>query len=531
MAEIKTQIVAVTLYSDRALVTRRGTTFVDEGAQELLLVALPLGLEVDSLRASGRGEVAAKIIGVEARERQSPKASNPSTRETQDELERVGDEGRALVKQDEVLQTRADAVQTLANDAAQRFARTLAQGQIELGRADELFDFVSAQLERINAARADLEVRRRENSAHQVALSNRLKSFQNARNVVERDVSVWIEAAGAGQWELELSYVVPNASWTPIYDARVTLSPNERELAGTLSLGLNALVTQKSGEDWPDAKITLSTARPGLGSLPPKLDAQWIDVERHYPVAAAPMMMRSRGVAGGSAEAAEDKEVTISAPAIEAEEIEAEVATEGATVEFQLPHKLSVPGDGQAHRASIATRELPVKLDYLAVPRRVSLAYLRARAVNDSPLSLLEGAVNVFRDGVFVGKTRLQQTAPGGEFTLFLGPDEQVRASRELEAREVDKSFLGNQRRVHFGFALEVQNLKSHPARLLVQDQIPVSRSENIKVKLRGASEAQVSDLGILSWDLVLAPNEKRTIRFDYGVESPRDTAVVGLND
>ena len=115
---------------------------------------------------------------------------------------------------------------------------------------------------------------------------------------------------------------------------------------------------------------------------------------------------------------------------------------------------------------------------------------------------------------------------------MFLGPDEQIRAKRELTTRETDKNFIGNAKRVHFAYEIELNNLKSHPVKVAVQDQIPVSRSENIKIKLRGSTpEATQSDLGVLDWNIELAPNQKRTLRFDYGMETPRDTTVVGLTD
>ena len=184
----------------------------------------------------------------------------------------------------------------------------------------------------------------------------------------------------------------------------------------------------------------------------------------------------------------EDEELEMDAmmsqPApIEAQEEFAQVesADQGATVEFSLPHSLSIPGDGGNHRVAIATRELPTKFEWVAMPRVASVAYLRAKATNDSALNLLPGQASIFRDGVFVGKAPLKNTAPGGELELFLGPDEQVRASRELTTRETDKNFIGNAKRVHFAYEIELENLKQEQIALEVRDQIPVSRSETSK--------------------------------------------------
>ena len=541
--EIQTQIGAVTVYPDRALVTRTGKIALTAGAQEVIVAGLPSQLQTDSLRASGRGEVAVKIIGVEARQRTLTKPSSPTAREVRAEFDAAQDAGNAITDAMTRLDQRAVTVNELARESARRFAKTLANGTTDTTNATQLLDYVADQLRQIDAQRAELETRKRDNAALQMSLADRLKQLQNGSKPTENVIAVLIESSGEGEWELELSYIVGGARWTPLYDARVATGADAKFV-----LSLNALVVQKSGENWENVALKLSTARPGLGSLPPKLDPVWVDVPR--PVYAGAPMPRTASDGwerdGSISEMLSDlkpvqkldnldvKNSRKRTASIESEEVVADIEStgEGATVEFSLPHRLSVPGDGQNHRVAIATREFPAKFDYLTIPRRIEIAYLRATATNDSNLALLEGQVSIFRDGVFVGKAHLKNTAPGGEFELFLGPDEQVRAKREMTARETDKNFIGNVKRVHFAYQIELNNLKAQPVTVAIQDQIPVSRSENIKIKLRGAQpEAAQSDLGILEWTISLGPNQKQTLRFDYGVETPRDTTVVGLID
>ena len=533
--DIQTQIGAVTVYSDRALVTRNGTANLQSGAQEIIVAGLPAQLQTDSLRASGRGQVAVKIIGVEARERTLARPNSATARETQLELERAQDASKSLYDAIERLDERAQTVRKLADESASRLAKSLASEQSDFERAAQLLDWVSAQLEQIHAQQAALKTQKREADALQTALNTRLQELKTGKDNSEKIVAVLVESAGEGAWDLELSYIVSNASWTPLYDARVSTGDDAKFI-----LSLNALVTQKSGENWENVALKLSTARPGLGSLPPKLEPIWVDEPRAiYAHAPRPALARSRAMAGGEqfsdAMLAESAPAPAPAPApIESTEVVADVqsVSDGATVEFALPHSLSVPGDGQSHRVAIAVREFPTQFDFLAIPRRVEIAYLRAKATNDSELALLPGEVSIFRDGVFVGKAQLKNTAVGGELELFLGPDEQVRAKREMTTRETDKNFIGSSKRVHFAYAIELHNLKAQNVMLEVRDQIPVSRSENIKIKLRGATpEAVQSDLGVLEWHINLNAGEKKTLRFDFGVESARDTTVVGLTD
>jgi hypothetical protein len=66
---------------------------------------------------------------------------------------------------------------------------------------------------------------------------------------------------------------------------------------------------------------------------------------------------------------------------------------------------------------------------------------------------------------------------------------------------------------------------------VVVRDQLPVPRDEQIKVRLESADPkpSDHTELNQLEWKLALAPGAKRTIRFDFTVEHPRQMDVVGL--
>src|SRR5260370_158658 len=102
---------------------------------------------------------------------------------------------------------------------------------------------------------------------------------------------VRIEVASAGEVAIDLSYLVSGASWLPRYDARVDVS------SARVHLTQQALVTQRTGEDWADVVLALSTARPSAAATLPDEPTPWyIDVRKPMPVrpmmralAAAPM--------------------------------------------------------------------------------------------------------------------------------------------------------------------------------------------------------------------------------------------------
>ncbi len=61
---VQSEIVAVTVYADRALVTRRGVVDLTGIEQELVITSLPETLEIESIRVSGTGTVGVRLMGV-----------------------------------------------------------------------------------------------------------------------------------------------------------------------------------------------------------------------------------------------------------------------------------------------------------------------------------------------------------------------------------------------------------------------------------------------------------------------------------
>src|SRR3954453_16309553 len=84
-------IVAVSVYPDRARVTRRGRITVPAGDQTVYVEPLPLALQEDSGRVAGRGP--ATVLGVDLAIRHHPQAPD----DTVAELERQRREAQAEV--------------------------------------------------------------------------------------------------------------------------------------------------------------------------------------------------------------------------------------------------------------------------------------------------------------------------------------------------------------------------------------------------------------------------------------------------
>src|SRR4030066_20540 len=116
------------------------------------------------------------------------------------------------------------------------------------------------------------------------AARQKLDKIRNPRPTQEKVVR--IDLAPPGKCRLAVTYRVPAAGFVPRYNAR--LVPG----TGILSLELVADAWQRTGEDWKEATLAFSTARPGKTAQLPPLPPWELDF--YQPPVARPMMkMRS----------------------------------------------------------------------------------------------------------------------------------------------------------------------------------------------------------------------------------------------
>jgi uncharacterized protein (TIGR02231 family) len=218
-------------------------------------------------------------------------------------------------------------------------------------------------------------------------------------------------------------------------------------------------------------------------------------------------------------------------PIVEAEISPATVGENNAAVTFHIDGAVDIPGDGSPRKTTIAFARLPHRIEYVTAPRLAAAAYRRVRARNEGPTLMLPGRVQLFDGDDYLGTTRIDLTAAGQELELYFGVDDRMRVERELVQRDVDRRLLGDRRRIAYGYAITLENHTGAPRTVSVHDQVPVSRHEDIKVRLDNAEPRPVAqdDLGRVEWRVEIAPGARARIRFDFTVEFPRAMSLGGL--
>jgi uncharacterized protein (TIGR02231 family) len=532
----KSAIAAVTVYADRAVITRQAELQIAAaGTSEIVFEKLPATLLEQSLQVSGRGTARATILDVTARNAFVDVTPNERVKAVEDELRGLAKQRRVLDDRLAVLKSQEGTLGKLESAATGVPTKETAP-RLTLEESGKLLLFLDEQRGKLSTERQTLDGQVEELAAKIEAAQRRLNELRGARGRSTKTVTVRVDAAGAGALELALSYAVPGASWTPSYDARV--NSNEKGVA----LAYHGIVRQNTGEDWKEVALTLSTARPSLGGAAPEVRPWTLDVfvPRPAPMADAVMMesFQTGAASGGRRPSVAralsvEKSVELAAtPPPEAQLAQATIESAATSASFKVTAPANVPSDNSPQKVPITTAALTATLEYLTTPKLQATAFLTAKVFNTSEFPLLAGAMNVFLDGTFVATSQLRTVMVGEKFELALGADEGIAIKHKRVQRFAeDTGLTSGGRRVTYEYLVTLQNNKKVAARVLVTDQIPVSRNEKIVVKqlLPETKEMKPETDGTLKWTLDLKPAEKRELKVKFSVDYPKEIQVSGL--
>ncbi len=533
-------ITSVTVFRDGARVLRAGLTRLAAGPGSVTIGNLPATVDTASVRVAARGRDLA-LLNVEVRRRVGTEPLREQAGRLRAEVDRWRDAVSGLDDEDAAEQAGLGFLAHLSEAAATALARAVGSGRAGYDELSGMAGHLSASTAGTLAKRREIAARKRAAERELAAAEARLNAAEQGgkpKKVAFVEVAVELEAQAATEAEIDLTYHVSGASWRPLYDLVLD--------GDRLDVSYLAEVTQQTGEDWPEVALVLSTTRIGQSQTLPEL-SPWYIGRPQPPRLPADAVLMSASMAGEAAPGGPDgpgegpqdraramavaargqKRAPRAARMLAAEQAESE---SGAGLTYTVARPLAVPGDGGPHKTLIARFDADAVLDYLTVPVLAPEAYLRATVTNGT-LLLLPGRARIFHGAQFVGETRLDTVAPGEEFEVQLGVDDQIKVERKLRRRSAGKALLGGTRTIDIGYEITVENHRDRDATVSVHDHIPVSTDGDVKVRARETSPppAETDDLGELTWNLVLTPRGSATIRHRFTVEHPAQITVTGL--
>lgn len=511
---VESTIKDITVFLSNAQVSREVKSRIESGKTNIVVSGLTAQLDPNSIQVSGKGNFI--ILGTSHRQNFLQDVNMPkSLRILRDSLEYYQ---RMLILEQ-------SHKEILNKEEAMMNANQKIGGSnqnVTVAELKAMADFYRTRLGDIVTTRMkqDANIKKINEKIARIQAQVNTQTELYSRNSSEIVVSVSAEASTAV--ELEVNYIVTRAGWHPVYDLRVTNTKSP------IKLGYKANVFQSTGEEWKNVKLTLSTANPNLSGLKPELSAQYIDILEQIVVAQRALKGRSAAPMAVSKEAADQGEMELE----EAETAASLVSAMETAVntEFVISIPYTVSSSNKPTLVEIGNHEVTASYQYAVTPKLDGDAFLMARASGWEDLKLLPGSANVFFEGTFVGKTLIDPGSIKDTLSLSLGRDKRIVVKREKVKDFTSRKAIGANIREMYAYEISVRNARQEPIKIVVEDQVPVSRNSLIEVSVTDTGGASWNkETGKLSWTWTIQPTDTKKTTFKYEVKYPKDKQVSGL--
>lgn len=341
---------------------------------------------------------------------------------------------------------------------------------------------------------------------------------------------------------IEVSYVVPNAGWAPSYDLRVD------DINKPVQLAYKAHVYQNSGVEWKKIKLTLSTGNPNEGAQAPQLNPWYLSyytprptqyLNKAYDLESMPT--RNTKSIAGTAPGVYSDDINISGARgggqlyvidgvqVTESSIQDYVAVDnqGVNTLFDIELPYTVPSDGKQINVAVKTATLPATYRYYAVPKLDRDAFLQAQITGWEELNLLPAQTNIFYEGTYVGQGYIDVRNVKDTMNLSLGRDKKIVVRRERDKELLKRQAVGSNIKETFAYTISVRNTRNKPIDIVVLDQLPVSKDDDIDVSDKSYSGAEYNEqTGALKWKLEVQPNKTEELKFGYMVKYSKNKQI-----
>jgi uncharacterized protein (TIGR02231 family) len=218
---------------------------------------------------------------------------------------------------------------------------------------------------------------------------------------------------------------------------------------------------------------------------------------------------------------------------IAAAEQEAAADTGGFQAVYHIPGRISVTASEGAKSFRISSAVIAPDLLVRAAPALDATAFLEANFKHAEDAPLLPGRVAIYRDGIYVGRGQMPMTPKDEDVRLGFGADDHIRIMRST-VRQVEGTagIISSAKTERREYKTSIRNGHDAPIRVVVEDQVPVSEIDDVKVELLpGTTAPTEKDVrnrrGVMAWNLEVGPGESKDIRLAWRVRWPADKTVV----
>lgn len=574
------KITSVKLFQNRAEITRTAKIKLSRGINIVELAGLPDNLFEWSVRGTLPEKFNGKILSIEISRQALTEKRKKRIAEIEKKLEELREQDAGLVDDLSNIKSQEDFLNSINDFTKQSAAKELQTRipQTELwGSTIEYTSKKKKELQNqsrlILKKRRDLakEIQKWEFELAQIAGASYFSGYQKINKAMEKNIAqfqvqqysdltdqyaqqqnylttsaidteksilVSIASNVDSETDFSVTYMIPNTYWQMLYDFRASKVKNEVEVF------VYANIFQKSGEDWDNVALTLSTGEPRTISAIPLLSPWFLSVskpeEEYYKYKSESLPKRALKSADGVADEMDVYEKDGGQNIVP----EASVKEVGFNFEITIPLRQSIISSEKYQKKLIKSYVLKstkaLKYFYKTVPASAGSVFLMAKALNQTELSWLPGEAQVFLENEFIGKVNIPHTPVEKEQNIVLGIAPDMIAKKELIARYDDTAgVFGGNKRIVYSYKITLENNGKEQREIVLLDNFPVSKDKEITVEIKDLSDHFVNDeetkksteyqQGIRKFIINIPAGAKKEITYKAIITYDKNLVIEGL--
>ncbi len=508
-ANVTSKITQVTVYLQGAQLVHTAETQVSQGKQTVVFTGLSADMQPESvvLECSNRNVVFQSVsIRNNYLKEQTPNAKIAELQEksalVEEKLAVLRAEKSVYAKERDML-FRNEAIGGTSNN-------------VPIAEIEKAADFFRKRNNEINVFLLKADAEERKLIKESASYTAQLQELNAKENPPTSEVTVVLDAKTRGEAIFTLKYLVRNAGWAPKYDVRA------ENAVDPVKLDYHANVFNKSGLDWTEVLMILSTSEPLQGAEKPTLET-WDIAESTQRIAGVQKNLETVMVMDMKSTRSDylKKEDRGGEVAFQ------QVAVQELSAEFEIEFPYTILSDGKPYVVDVTSYSLPATYMHYAVPKQDADAFLMAKVVGWNTLNLVSGKASVYFAGAYLGQSFINTASVDDTLSLSLGRDKRVALARKKQSELSKRQLLGNNEKETFYFETTVRNNRDKEINVLLEDQLPISSNGEIEVAMLEISGAVLEkNTGKLSWNMKLAPGESKTVTLGYSIKTPKSMKV-----
>ncbi|MBO9684286.1 MAG: mucoidy inhibitor MuiA family protein, partial [Flavisolibacter sp.] len=546
---VPSNLKTVTVYRSGAELIHNTSVHLSQGNGELVIEGISNTVDINSVQINCAPAVT--IMGVEFSNNflVMPEVTS-RIKLLQDSAEMVQKE---IEKVNVQIQTTADLLEVLKSN------RDIKGQQTGLSVAElmKLMEYYKNKSTELQNELAQQKAKQKKLSDLLLKIKVQINEEENKNTKAAGQLKLQLSVATAGKYDFVVSYITPNAWWSPYYDIRVD------DIKSPLKVIYKARVTQTTGIDWKKVKLSLSTSVPNQWGNAPVLKSWFLSYINPVNVMERRLsntpMANLQGRATGVNLQSEMNEVvttgygtikirgagtqnkeTVPLYIVNGVQMSADnfskldpnaiktvdvlkdaqatsiygsrgangvvvvtlkdglddyvsVTDNELNVTFDIDLPYDVPTNGKEQTATLKEYSINSLYKYYAVPKLDKDAYLLAEVPDWEKLNLLPGDANIIFEGTYVGKSFIDPASTLDTLNLTLGRDKRVVIKKEKLMDYSSTKFLGSNKLQKFTYELTVKNNKKDTVRMMLKDQYPLTTNKEIEVELLDDGGASVN--------------------------------------